>query len=198
VGAHCLLQQQAKGTYTPLSRLYFYYYERVIENNYSALGLTDSGADVKDGFQYAKTKGICLESLWPYVISKYNSVPPSICDQNAATQKISSYALLPVNSNILTTIKNYLATTQKPILIAMNVYQNFMSISTMRTGIIPLQSGSPIGGHEMYILGYNDTTKYFTLANSWGSYWGANGLCYLPYTYLNRLSDIYELSVFSL
>jgi C1A family cysteine protease len=36
-------------------------------------------------------------------------------------------------------------------------------------------------GHSMLIVGYNDTTKLFTLRNSYGSLWGDNGYCRASY-----------------
>jgi C1A family cysteine protease len=41
-----------------------------------------------------------------------------------------------------------------------------------------------LGGHAVTMVGYNDTTKMFMCANSWGPSWGAGGYFYLPYDYV--------------
>jgi hypothetical protein len=36
-------------------------------------------------------------------------------------------------------------------------------------------AGSPVGGHEYLIIGWNQRSRYFTMLNSWGIGWGARG-----------------------
>jgi C1A family cysteine protease len=202
-GAHCLLQALAGTRPTDIvapSRLYFYYYERYIENNNSSSGLTDSGADEVDGLSLAQKSGVCIESLWPYIISKYNVRPPSTCDADAQRHKIRSWGQVTVktggNNNAMA-VKTVLVEKKCPVLIAMNVYQNFESSATAATGMIMMPSGALLGGHEMYIVGYDDTRHLFTIVNSWGTTWGDRGFCYLPYNYMNSF-DILELTYFFL
>ena len=40
--------------------------------------------------------------------------------------------------------------------------------------------------HLMTIVGYDDNDKTFTIANSWGDYWGDNGYFYIDYEYFNN------------
>lgn len=197
-GAHCILQNLAghRPIITP-SRLYYYYYERWAENNNSSQGLTDSGADEIDGLQLAKTRGVCAESQWPYIINQYNVRPPATCDVDASRRKISAWGQLSLSTNNVNIIKNFLVQHNTPVLLAMNVFQNFESNSTAMSGIIPMPSGSPIGGHEMCIIGYDDAHQWFVLINSWGNNWGDHGFCYLPYAYANS-NNVIELSYFTL
>ena len=158
--------------------------------------MTDSGADVIDGLSYAASKGITDEAVWPYIIANSNVTPPLSVDLNAMMHKISSYSYLSIDTNVLNTIKSVLV-AKKPVLIAINVYENFESVVTASTGIIDLPSGKLLGGHEMYIVGYDDSKQTFTLVNSWGTNWGDRRFCYLPYNYVLS-KDILELTTFNL
>lgn len=193
-GAHCLLQILKFNNiiYKP-SRLYFYFKERLLENKNSTIGLTDSGADVIDGLSYALNKGIADEIFWPYILSKYNITPPAAVDSNAMMHKISSYSYLSID---LHSIKSVLF-SYRPVLIAMNVFENFESLSTANTGVINMPSGKLLGGHEMYIVGFDDNKQIFTCVNSWGITWGIQGFCYLPYSYILS-GNVLELTTFNI
>ncbi|MDY6899246.1 MAG: C1 family peptidase, partial [Cyanobacteriota bacterium] len=38
--------------------------------------------------------------------------------------------------------------------------------------------------HAMLCVGYSDKDRMFIVRNSWGSEWGDNGYCYIPYDYI--------------
>lgn len=165
------------------SRLFIYFQGRLAEDpTHNPADLTDSGADVVDEISYAKSKGICTEVLWPYDISQYNTPPPPTCYTQAAEHKIKSYAIIPINAGLLSTIKSYIA-KGSPVLIAIEVYASFESASVAETGKVPIPNpvnwndpsdpqDAYLGGHEMLCVGYNDTTQLFTVLNSWGTGWG--------------------------
>jgi len=177
------------------SRLFFYYQERVIIDTVNE----DSGANVIDGLMYTQSNGICSEALWPYVISKFTVKPPPECDVEALKYKISNYSVIPIDKNLLTNIKNAII-SKKPVLIAVAVYSSFETITVAKTGMVPVPNVGRerlLGGHEMCLIGYDDTKKLFTVANSWGSGWGVRGLCYIPYTYLSNPNLAFEFTIFS-
>jgi C1A family cysteine protease len=55
-----------------------------------------------------------------------------------------------------------------------------------------------LGGHEMCLIGYDDTKKLFTVMNSWGSSWGAGGLCFIPFDYLADPNLGMQFTIFNL
>jgi len=62
-----------------------------------------------------------------------------------------------------------------------------MSNNVASTGIVPkpnIATEKLQGGHCMNIIGYDDSKQWFICANSWGTSWGNNGLCFIPYVYL--------------
>ena len=72
------------------SRLFFYYCERLVEGDINV----DGGADVIDGENYAKLNGVCAESLYPYIISKFTVQPSIQAVADAKNHKITSYSRL--------------------------------------------------------------------------------------------------------
>ena len=166
------------------SALFFYYKERVIEKSINI----DAGADVIDGEKYVKDYGICSEQMWPYIISKFAIKPPSTCDIDAIKHKINTYMIIPINSLLLVNIKKFI-NNNIPVLIAIAVYESFASQNVANTGIIPIPNLAKerlLGGHEMCLIGYDDTKNLFIVQNSWGTNWGDKGFCYLPYSYLTN------------
>jgi len=176
----CIIQK--KNTSFIPSRLFFYYKERLVENDVAH----DSGADIIDGLKYTKYYGVCSELLWPYVESKFAIKPPVTCDINALQNKIVNYSIIKIDKNLLNNIKQ-LINNKSPVMIAILVYTSFFSNDTIYKGIVTIPNKKTeqlLGGHEMYLTGYNDNTKLFICVNSWGKSWGNNGICYIPYDYL--------------
>jgi C1A family cysteine protease len=175
----CKIANNADANFEP-SRQYVYYKERLMESN--GAPVSDTGANVEDGEYWAKTDGICSETSWPYVASTVNTAPPASCDVEAAKHKIKDYSALTVDSNLITNLEQLLS-QNTPFCIAINVYQSFENTTN---GVIPLPPAGDtcLGGHEIIVVGYTKNVQLFTVANSWGPSWGADGFCYIPYAYL--------------
>jgi len=52
--------------------------------------------------------------------------------------------------------------------------------------------------HSLVIVGYDDNDKTFTIANSWGDYWGDNGYFYLDYEYFTNKDPIWGNNIHQL
>jgi C1A family cysteine protease len=166
------------------SRLYLYYKERLIIGTEDI----DSGANVIDGSTYVKKNGICSEPLWPYIEKKFAIEPPTECDINAINYKIKNYVIIPRDKNLITNIKRCI-NNKLSVLIAVAIYDSFVSFDTSRTGLIQIPNFKKerlIGGHQMCIIGYDDIRQLFIVQNSWGTKWGDKGFCYVPYKYLTN------------
>ena len=177
------------------SRLFFYYNERVIEDTVAE----DAGADVVDGEAYVKTNGICSEALWPYNISRFDTQPPTTCFTQAKQHKIKTFQVLP-QTDLVISMQSHL-NNKEPLLIAIAVYDSFMSESVSTTGVVPLpdvNTETCQGGHEMCVLGYDNKKQAFQVMNSWGTSWGQHGTCWIPYTYFQDPSLCFEVTLFSL
>jgi hypothetical protein len=84
----------------------------------------------------------------------------------------------------------------KPVIIAVICPPSFKSIK--KTGVwYPTEKpDSSFGGHALCVVGYDDK-KYggaFEIQNSWGTGWGTEGYCWIPYKTFNLFaSQAYEL-----
>ena len=197
------IQQQLKNLsikFVP-SRLYIYYHERLLEGNVNQ----DAGADVLDGENFAKTHGICSESLYPYNVNNYKMKPPPISELDASHHRITSYRILNNINDIKQSINNNI-----PVCIAIAVYDSFETIIVANTGIVPLPDTHKeklLGGHEMCLVGYDDNKHLFLVCNSWGNQWWAQvptktgnqkGFCWIPYDYLNNPNLAFEFTAFNI
>ena len=80
-------------------------------------------------------KGICSESSLSSDITECSVKPPSFCDNEALTHKISSYGTIPINKKLINNIEHSII-NEVPALIAISVYDSFESQSTAETGVV--------------------------------------------------------------
>jgi C1A family cysteine protease len=158
------------------SRLFIYYNERVIEGTVRE----DSGAQIRDGIKSVASTGVCPETEWPYITTKFATKPSNNCYKDAKKDIITSY--LRVNN--LLELKSSLA-QGFPVVFGFTVYESFESASVAKTGLmsLPKNNDSVVGGHAVLAVGYNDVKKHIIVKNSWGRGWGDKGYFYMPYDY---------------
>ena len=177
-----------------MSRLMHYYCGRAIEESSS---LDDVGLEIRKAAGIISKYGVCLESVWPYDVTKFNQLPPLTAFKQSNFFRKYTYSF--VNQD-LNSLKTCLVSTNSPIIFGINVYSSFMTDKVTKTGIVPMPDTSSetlLGGHCILMIGYNDVTQCFTCLNSWGKGWGANGLFYLPYLYVtdpNLAADFCSLN----
>ena len=174
------IKQNAPHKFIP-SRLFIYYFERVLEGTVKQ----DAGAAIRDGIKVLNKQGVCSEAMWPYNESKFTVKPTTQCVQNALTNRISQYQSID-NSNIIN-IKSAL-NAKYPVVFGFTVYESFESDAVAQTGIMPMPSPheAVLGGHAVCAVGYNDATQRITVRNSWGAGWGDKGYFYMPYAYITN------------
>jgi C1A family cysteine protease len=143
---------------------------------------SDSGASIRDTFKAGGKFGFCLESTWPYTISKFKTKPTQQCYTYATGTTIQEYARVPQD---LQSFKRTLA-ENNPIVFGFAVYESFEGKAIAETGIFtyPVSSEKMVGGHAVVLVGYDDATQCFIVRNSWGNRWGDKGYFYMPYGYV--------------
>jgi C1A family cysteine protease len=188
-----LIKEKQQRIFIP-SRLFLYYNERVIEGTVSS----DSGAPLRDGIKSMATQGDCPESLWPYDIAEFAVKPPANCYSQALMFKAVQYQRLIQDA---TQLKSCLA-SGFPFVLGFTVYESFESQEVASTGhaSMPAPNEKVIGGHAVMAVGYDDSSQWFILRNSWGTTWGMAGYFTLPCTYLldqNLASDFWTIRLVS-
>ena len=183
-GALEFLERKDKVSFEDFSRLFIYYDERAVEHTIQS----DSGAMIRDGIKTLAKKGVCSETKWPYVVSKFRDKPTPSCFKDAASHKITSYRRIITLDEMRACLAEGF-----PFVFGFTVYESFESQVVAKTGVVnmPGQGEKSLGGHAVLAVGYDDAKERFIVRNSWGDNWGMKGYFTLPYKYVadRNLSD---------
>jgi len=173
-GAIELLNKRG-GKHNDVSRLFIYYYERLILGTVNY----DSGAYIRDGIKATNKYGASLESLWPHDIRKFRQEPITEAKNDALNRKVTRYERVNDFNGCIDALTN-----GYPIIMGFYVYDSFMSKNVARTGIMPYPNTKReklLGGHAVLLVGYDKRKKVFIARNSWGTNWGDKGYFYMPF-----------------
>ena len=159
------------------SRLFIYYNERVLEGTVA----TDSGAQIRDGIKVIAQQGVCPETDWPYDVRRFADQPPPQAYADADRDRVASYQRVLQS---LAQLKTCLA-AGFPFVFGFTVFTSFETPEVVSTGVVPLPqpSESPVGGHAVVCVGYDDRRQVLYIRNSWGPGWGDAGYGFMPYAY---------------
>ena len=172
--------KQKRPNFLP-SRLFIYYNERVLEGSVNE----DAGAMIRTGIKTMVKEGVCPETMWKYIESRFKKKPCPDCYKEALNNQVIEYLRLSPHS--LYDVKNCLVNGY-PVVFGFTIFQSFMSSYVARTGIatMPIANDSVIGGHAVMAVGYDDSIESLIVRNSWGKEWGIDGYFYLPYGYVTQ------------
>jgi C1A family cysteine protease len=187
------IKQKLTPNFIP-SRLFIYYNERVVEHTVNS----DSGASIRDGIKSVAKQGDCPETEWPYDITKFTQKPLPQCYHDALKYKAVQYQKLVQSANQM---KGCLASGY-PFVFGFTVYDSFESQPVAQTGVVPMPGSTErvLGGHCVVAVGYDDSQQRFIVRNSWGTSWGIQGYCTMPYAYLtdpDLASDFWTIRLVS-
>jgi len=167
---------------TDISRLFIYYYERLLLGTVNY----DSGAYIRDGIKVTNKYGASLENYWPYDITKFRQEPVIEAKKDALQRKVTRYERIENFNGCIDALTN-----GYPIVMGFYVYDSFMSVSVARTGIMPYPNTRRerlLGGHAVLLVGYDKNRKVFIARNSWGANWGDKGYFYMPFNVVTNTS----------
>ncbi|MFA6357058.1 MAG: C1 family peptidase [Candidatus Omnitrophota bacterium] len=176
------LDNKLDGGYTDVSRLFIYYNERMLADTMEY----DSGASLRDGIKTLKNNGACAEKLWPYVIKRFDQVPPLNCYKEAREHRIVSYHRLKGVPELLACL-----TEGYPFVFGFTVYESFGNAKVTKTGVaeMPKKNERVVGGHAVMAAGYSQKEERFLVRNSWGKKWGMEGYFTMPFKYIETLAS---------
>jgi C1A family cysteine protease len=183
------LLNKRNGKHKDISRLFIYYYERLLLGTVNY----DSGAYIRDGIKATNHYGASLESHWPYNIKKFRQEPIKEAKEDALNRKVTRYERIEDFNGCIDALSN-----GYPVIIGFHVYTSFMSTTVARTGNMPYPNTKRerlLGGHAVLLVGYDKTKKVFIARNSWGTAWGAKGYFYMPFDVIkpNMSSDYWVI-----
>jgi len=169
--------------WTP-SPLFTYYATRLLEKTVEV----DCGASVRDAIKSTVLYGIAPELFWRYKPANVSVRPPEGVWIEASKHETLKY--LRIDNTDPTSLTGCI-NEGYPFVFGMNVYSSFLSSKVNATGIVPtpnIKSEKLLGGHCMMGVGYQGTGADMKLIvqNSWGRKWGANGYCYIPFSYITN------------
>jgi C1A family cysteine protease len=166
-------KKQAQADVSTPSRLFIYYYERVLEGTVGE----DSGAELRDAAKVLANQGVPDESEWPYQIDHFTDAPTATVIADALKHRAVVYQRVIAGHGRL---RAALA-SGFPVMFGFSVPESFES-AQMADGSQPLlrlpEPGEKIvGGHAVAIVGYDWTAnpRRCIVANSWGPDWSRDG-----------------------
>jgi len=163
-----------------LSRLFNYktarsYLSKELQDN-------DRGSIMRYNLKAANKFGVCTERLHPYSVTAWNAEPSAAAYADAENRKVSAYYRIPQigpNRTYYPTMKAicHAVASGYPVLIGMLVGAKIRTLTPQQEYPYTHPINNPtIGGHELLIVGYNDT--HFIMRNSWGKDWCDHGYFY--------------------
>lgn len=192
VGALEFLENKYLATLTPkqrkskkfldLSRMFVYWNARAMDH----LETKDMGCRIGAAVQGTYYSGVCEEKKWPYLEKNLFKKPSRLVYWFSTKRMVRDCYSLDTNLDHRATNENIKACLAEgyPIVFGTLVYDSFMSPGP--SGLIPVPNRKTErirGGHGMLFVGYTKT--HFIVRNSWGSCWGDNGYCYMPFEYFD-------------
>ncbi len=163
-------------TQRDLSRLFVYYNTRMIEGTIDA----DVGASIRNTVKSLARYGVCYSRSWPYQENKWDDKPDKDCYKEGEKFKVASYYRVENMPELLNAVAD-----GYPVAFGALLFESFNEAA--RTGIVevPVTGEISMGAHAMLICGYNRPKKRLLVRNSWGTRWGMDGYCYMPYEYFS-------------
>ena len=168
------------------SRLFIYYNERAYINSINE----DSGAYLRDGIKSLVKYGVCNETTWPYYTDRFKIKPSDRAYTEAKAQTISKYMRIQTVEEMKQCLSDGF-----PFVFGIDIYESFMTARVEKSGNVkmPLKNDVLLGGHAMLCVGYYESTQRFLVRNSWGSEWGRDGYCTIPFEYMKSADDIWTI-----
>lgn len=190
-----------KSKFTPLSPLFLYYQERLLDGDVGE----DNGSTVAQSVNCLRQFGICPETDDPYNPANFTNAPTQTDYTDGLKYVIGAYHRLDCLNDF-----RYMLADGFCCLLGFDVYESFESNAVAQTGVVPMPKSNEqlLGGHAVCVYGYDNTFTFpdtgykgaLLVRNSWGSDWGCadslgrRGNFLMPYGFLDHyVSDCWTL-----
>jgi C1A family cysteine protease len=176
---------------TDLSESFLYYNARMLAGSDSAY--KDEGSSIYYNIMSLGKYGICSEEACPYhpdLLLTPDNPPGEHAYEEAKSRRVEK--ALNLNMNV-EDIKSALE-DGFPVQFGTKLYDSF---GNSYRGVVAMPTKEEMEyavkdnrnrRHAMVICGYDDHEQLFIVRNSWGTHFGDQGYCYLPYAYITDTS----------
>lgn len=174
-----------------LSRLFLYWNARV----YSQDTGKDEGTYIHNAIDSLTKMGVCLESLWPYDVSKVFTQPNQICYKQGDDNTFKNYyQIMSFDNERLDEIELAIRANH-PVVFGTQVDQDLMNYTGDPNKVFEFPK-NPKGGHAILVTGVRTNAagkREFLIRNSWGAGWGIGGHAWFSSEYMtnDETSDIF-------
>ena len=184
-GAYEYLTNRILGQSADVSRLFIYYNARELDGDCSQ----DQGTYLKSCVKVLRKQGACSENTWSFNLDQILEQPPKQAYAEAANFRVEDADRVEID---LHTMQSCLAEGY-PFAFGLQLFSSFQQAGS--TGLVPMpdpDNEKHDGGHAMLCVGYSDVDQVFIVRNSWGTDWGEQGYCYIPYDYMTKPDLIHD------
>lgn len=179
VSALELHQIKAGMPLTDMSRLFVYYNSRALAGRQNV----DGGTFVQHAMASLLALGCCEEKLWPFNPAMINTKPTQACYMNASSNQALQFARSPHGQGALSVLAEGL-----PLVFSLFAPVPYYVVAA-KTGTMPrpdqIQTPPVPVGHAMLIVGYDLADRTYLVRNSFGTDFGENGYCRIPFETLD-------------
>lgn len=142
-------------------------------------GGKNAPTQVTDALNVLSEQGVCLMDEMPYNERRWTQEPSSEAKRSARRFRIAEWRR--VNTVDVQEVKTHIA-AGLPVIIGAMVSAEFRDDGfSQGADYVWKRAGTPIGGHAMLVVGYDDDKGAFKLMNSWGKQWGDGGFGWVDY-----------------
>lgn len=165
-----------------LSEQFLYYNARKLKGREQF----DEGSSSVASIQTLSEEGICSEEAWPYKVGSFAEQPSSQAYSEAKHRRVKNAVMVEKQ---IETLKSALD-DGLPVVFAVDLFPSFgkgvngfIAMPTEEE-VLQMKESGENHAHAMVLCGFNEEQKIFKVRNSWGTDFGDNGYCYLPYDYI--------------
>ncbi|MFK7906531.1 MAG: C1 family peptidase [Chitinophagales bacterium] len=158
--------------------------------NQIKVGDCAGGSRISDAIEFLSSNGDCYARDFDRDVNNCQRSPKHTIMEYAKKYKVSDYMTL-FESNAdsklkVLRIKESLA-QGKPVIIGMKIRKNFPRLKKGSKYWWPdLGNTTPMGGHAMVVVGYDEADRSFEIMNSWGRDWASDGFVKIKYKHFGK------------
>jgi len=132
-----------------------------------------STGDARNALNWIESNGLADPECFPWTATNIPYTPSP--DRNGRTVKIDKITMVNLED-----AKTWLDTVG-PLVTSFDVYNDFFGWGPGGGPYVRSATATRVGGHDVLLVGYDDSQSCWIVKNSWDVNWGDNGYCRIRY-----------------